>query len=284
MTHTKLSLAAQKKHQRGATLIELLVGITIGLLTVVVGLGAVVVSRSLSGTVSDASRLQQQASYAFRVIGQQLRQTAGLAIDPTTGTKANVEFSVFTSAPTSPISGKESPASSEFKLALAYQSSLEPIYASPTATAASNGYLLRNCLAENPDSSNAIVAPVLESKFKLDAKNNLVCAGSGAAQPIVSGVMDFQVTYLQQVLDAATKQPQFRYTTATNITTSADWGNVHAVEVCLEFEGDEIIDTAGSTYRDCNWKTGDAEKPRGKKMRVIYRNTFYVRNQGWQAT
>ncbi|RDD91258.1 hypothetical protein DTW89_18920 [Acidovorax sp. BoFeN1] len=124
MTHTKLSLAAQKKHQRGATLIELLVGITIGLLTVVVGLGAVVVSRSLSGTVSDASRLQQQASYAFRVIGQQLRQTAGLAIDPTTGTKANVEFSVFTSAPTSPISGKESPASSEYKLALAYQSSL----------------------------------------------------------------------------------------------------------------------------------------------------------------
>ena len=63
------------KHQKGATLIELMVGITIGLMTIAVATGALMISRSVSGTVTDASQIQQQASYAFRVIGQQLRQT-----------------------------------------------------------------------------------------------------------------------------------------------------------------------------------------------------------------
>ena len=43
--------------QRGATLLELLVGITIGLLTVAVAVGALVVSRGISGTVSEAGQL-----------------------------------------------------------------------------------------------------------------------------------------------------------------------------------------------------------------------------------
>ncbi len=66
--------------QRGATLIELLVGITIGLLTIAVATGALMVSRGISGTVTDASQLQQQASYAFRVFGQQLRQAGSMRL------------------------------------------------------------------------------------------------------------------------------------------------------------------------------------------------------------
>lgn len=38
--------------QRGATLLELMVGITIGLLTVAVALGALMVSRGVSGTMT----------------------------------------------------------------------------------------------------------------------------------------------------------------------------------------------------------------------------------------
>lgn len=62
-----------KSFQRGMTLIELMVGLAIGLLTISVALGALMVSRGVSGTVTDASQLQQQASYAFRVMGQQIR-------------------------------------------------------------------------------------------------------------------------------------------------------------------------------------------------------------------
>ena len=66
-----------RNKEHGATLIELLVGLTIGLLTISVGLGAIMMSRGVTTTVSDTTTLQQQASYAFRVIGQQLRQAGG---------------------------------------------------------------------------------------------------------------------------------------------------------------------------------------------------------------
>lgn len=277
------SLVTLTRQQRGATLIELLVGITIGLLTVVVGLGALMMTRGVSGTVSEASQMQQQASYAFRVIGQQLRQSGGLAIDPTTGAKEDVQWPPITAGTTNAITGKDAPSSSEYKFSLTYQTIPEPLYTSPTASTTTNGYLLRNCLGENPDKGPAILAPLVQSNFKLDADSNLVCAGTSVAQPIISGVKDFQVTYLQQVLNPADQQPLFRYAKAADLTTPADWSSVYAVEVCLELEGNEYIDTAGSTYRDCRWKIGDSEKSRGNKMRTIYRNTFFIRNQAWPA-
>lgn len=72
--------------QKGATLIELMVGIAIGLLVVAVAMGALMVSRGVSGTVSDASAIQQQAAYAMRVIGQQTRQAGSLRLNLNPGT------------------------------------------------------------------------------------------------------------------------------------------------------------------------------------------------------
>ena len=63
--------------QRGLSLIELMVGIAIGLLVVAVAMGALMASRGISGTVSEATSMQQQAAYAFRVIGQQHRNGEG---------------------------------------------------------------------------------------------------------------------------------------------------------------------------------------------------------------
>ena len=70
-----------RNKQSGVTLIELMVGIAIGLLTIAVAMGAIMVSRGVSGTISDATQIQQQASYAFRVIGQQLRQAASIKLN-----------------------------------------------------------------------------------------------------------------------------------------------------------------------------------------------------------
>ena len=77
-----------QRNQRGVTLIELMVGITIGLLTVAIAMGALMVSRGVSGTVSDASIIQQQAAYAMRVIGLQLRQAGSLRLNLDPGTAA----------------------------------------------------------------------------------------------------------------------------------------------------------------------------------------------------
>lgn len=59
-----------------------MVGMAIGLLVVAVAMGALMVSRGISGTVSDASGIQQQGAYILRVIGQQLRQTGLLYLNP----------------------------------------------------------------------------------------------------------------------------------------------------------------------------------------------------------
>ena len=67
--------------QRGVTLIELMVGLVVGLLVVAAAMGTMMVSRGISGTVSDASNIQQQAAYAMRTIGLQLRQAGSLRLD-----------------------------------------------------------------------------------------------------------------------------------------------------------------------------------------------------------
>ena len=50
------------RKQQGLTLVELMVGIAIGLLVIAVAMGSLMVSRGISGTVSDASAIQQQAA------------------------------------------------------------------------------------------------------------------------------------------------------------------------------------------------------------------------------
>jgi type IV pilus assembly protein PilW len=250
-----------------------MVGIAIGLLTVAAAVGALMVSRSISGTVSDSSQLQQQAAYAFRVIGQQLRQAGGLNIDPTTGPKDIVAFLSLPASTPLPIAGMDSPASNEYKFTTTYQNVQEPTYSGGSTP--TNGYLMRDCLGESHDIASD---PLITSRFTLDANGNLVCAGNGNAQPLIGGVKDFRVTYLQQTLDAATLQPQFRYASATALT-STDWPSVYAVEVCLELEGTEFIDTVGSTYTKCDGSSAS----RGNKLRMVFRNTFYIRNQAWPA-
>ena len=64
------------------TLVELLVGIAIGLMVVAVATGALIVSRGVTGSVGDSSNIQQQAAYAMRVVGGQLRQAASLYLNP----------------------------------------------------------------------------------------------------------------------------------------------------------------------------------------------------------
>ena len=81
--HTSDRQLPQTKHaatrmQRGVTLIELMVGVAIGLLVVAVAMSALMVSRGVSGTVSDESGLQQQAAYAMRLMAKQMRQAGSL--------------------------------------------------------------------------------------------------------------------------------------------------------------------------------------------------------------
>ncbi|WP_369642965.1 PilW family protein [Acidovorax sp. A79] len=292
--------------QRGVTLIELLVGIVIGLLTIAVAMGALMVSRGVSGTVSDASDIQQQASYAFRVMGQQLRQAGSLKLklsaakvegdsSPTlVGDRVAFETdfvatlgdgSIFNLAADT-LNGKDSPSATEYKLTTGYRNYQESIYTTPRVEPASQASLQRNCLGEN--GTNALV----QSRFVLK-NNELHCAGTANSQALVRNVANFQVRYLMQTA-AGTGNPQMRYVNATTVGATG-WPQVFAVEVCLVLYGNEAIDLpTGSTYTDCDGTTtvdmssaastdmsGSAiGTQRARRMHMVFRNVYQLRSQG----
>ena len=269
--------------QHGATLLELLVGITIGLLTVAVAVGALMVSRGISGTVSEASQLQQQASFAFRVIGQQLRQAGSRQLDPETAPDVHAKFyEPIKNVPVdfsgvTPVSGKDNPGTGEYALEINYQNIREFTVLEPT----DGEYQIRNCLQKKAEDSAKNPDPMIVSKFKHNATDaTLVCAGgSGAAQPIIQNVKDFTIQYLTQATDGdASAAPTYQYVNAT--TAGASWLKVYAVQVCLELEGAETIDTAGAKYKKCD----GTEVDRGNKLRMVFRNTYHIRNHAWPTS
>lgn len=284
------------QRQQGVTLIELLVGLAIGLLVVAVATGSLMVSRSISGTVSDASAIQQQAAYAMRVMGQQMRQAGSLYLNPapvvgSVGTDPLTAVAFETDATSgvglsfsqdSTIKGDDAAKS----LTTTYRRYKDAVYAAATPQS-----LVRNCLG-GPDDDGATpnTDEAIENIFQLNG-TQLECGGNGAAaQAIIQNVGQFRATYLEQTLGA--KGSLIKPVAAGSVT---NWRAVQGVEVCLVLYGSEPIDMpANTTYTDCDGTTqvdmsNAASKDmnnqaigaqRAKRMHMVFRNTFQLRSQG----
>jgi len=283
--------------QRGVTLIELLVGLTIGLLTIAVAMGALMVSRGVSGTVSDASTIQQQAAYAFRVMGQQLRQAGSLrlnlAAQKSEGAPIDISDPVaFEPMPASSdgtnpvIWGLDNPGTGQYALTVRYRDYVEELFALPNPSGSAEQSLQRNCLGGQGTDE------LIESQFVLyvdpadPSRRELRCNGNGQLQPIVRNVANFQVRYLMQTA-AGTGTPQIRYVNAATVgaPTEAAWSQVFGVEVCLVLYGDEPIDLPNpSNYVDCDGVTpvnmAALPAPRNRRMHMVFRNIYQLRSQG----
>ena len=280
-------LNSQAAHgQRGLSLLELMVGIAIGLLVVAVAMSALMVSRGVSGTVSDASTIQQQAAYAMRSIGMQLRQSGSLFLNfsPNPGGVAAID-AYLTPVAFETKAESAGPGSNAFDpttdsigstggaLNIGYRRYTEPVFTNATAIS-----LVRNCLGVPADSSADMR---VESVFQL-VGTDLRCAGNNAtAQPIVQNVANFQVRYLVQT-GAGTGVPRIQYTAAV---AAADWSRVQGVEVCLVLYGNEAIDLpAGSAYTDCDGTTSvdltTLTGARARRMHMVFRNVYQLRSQG----
>ena len=279
--------------QQGLTLVELMVGIAIGLLVIAVAMGSLMVSRGISGTVSDASAIQQQAAYAMRLFGQQLRQAGSmrLKLDPgTTVTedphRAAVAFETVASSPTlsydagtaaQVISGADAPDA----LTVGFRRYTEPVF-----TDAAGRAQVRNCLGGPDDTISTDER--MESAFSFNAATNtLNCNGNGAgAQPVLQNVANFQVRYLLQ--DVTTTPGIATVKTVDATAVGANWAQVQAVEVCLVLYGNEAIDMPAdgtSTYRDCDAAGTPIDMAaltgtRARRMHIAFRNVFQLRSQG----
>ena len=281
--------------QSGVTLIELMVGLAIGLLVVAVAMGALMVSRGISGTVSDASGIQQQGAYILRVLSQQMRQTGSLYLNPdpvggnSTDVLSPVAFEIKADAVGSGNSfvQEESLSGAGTTVTTAFRRYQDNVFLADNATSTTIGtdFLARNCVGAPGNSSTD---QRVESIFTFDStKNELQCGGNGtAAQPIAQNVAQFQVTYMVQATDAA-GNTTVQYTKGSDMPAAATdptWRRVQGVQVCLVLYGSEPVDMpAGSSYTDCagtsvNMTTLTGE--RKNRMHLLFRNTYQLRSQG----
>ena len=292
--------------QRGVTLVELMVGIAIGLLVVAVATSALMVSRGISGTVSDASGLHQQAAHAMRVIGQQVRQAGSLYLNlnptgaATTDPAAPVALEVVSPGadasgntsfnPTKDTLATQQTSDGRTILGVGYRRYPEPLFDGTTIS------LARNCIGEQGGAGTNDKR--IESIFMLDNDGNLRCGDNPNSkpslgftslpdkpgQPIIRNVANFRVRYLVQNL-ATLGAPQINYVDAANFSAS-DLPRVQGVEVCLVLYGDERVNLpAGSEYTDCDGSRVDmtaADLPanRRNRMHLMFRNVFQLRSQG----
>ncbi|WP_051954130.1 PilW family protein [Xenophilus azovorans] len=241
------------RRQAGVSLVELLVGIAIGLLVVLAAVGTLIVSRGATRTTADVSALQQQASYALRIIGLQLRQAGSLELNPTAD-KTAMTFTDFTGTV---VSGSDGAGTGPDVLAVGSQPSL-------TLEAGQ-----RDCIG---DTSTTAVS----SRFTLNDKGELTCKGTSSpiAQPVIANVADFQVAY--RVNTGTTDAPEIRTYTATDMNAvPARWARVSAIEICLDLIGEEAVPDTGATYADCQGAT----PARGTRTHLVFRNVFAVRRQ-----
>ena len=301
----------KNRHQRGVSLIELMVGIAIGLLVVAVAGGALMVSRGVSGTVSDASLIQQQAGFAFRTIGQQVRQAGSLYLNPNPKNNTSTDIDryalpvAFETKAVSPAAGRsftpntDTITGTDTTLTVAYRRYKEAVFKEKTADP-DNQSLTRDCLGGPTEANTADNDSFmrLQSAFVLNG-STLRCTGTprsdldaGSNQPIIGNVANFRIRYLQLNNDAP-GDPKIQYVNAA--TAASNWGRVTGIEVCLVLYGNERMGLpTGSNYRDCDGTTdvdmsnaastdmnGTAiGAARAGRMHMVFRNIYQLRSQG----
>ena len=281
------SPSARATRQYGVSLVELLVGIAIGLMVVLAATGTLVLNRTSSNTISDTANVTAQASNAMRQMVYTLRQTGATESTPSPDTAAlpAVQQYVDLVAPGTPLpgSGFIHPVTATATGILSGRNNLTAsgmTYDELTYVFASRGAAIsRDCLGNQVAAINGD----LPNRFFLQADNpaanvsdtnrpNLMCQGltANAAQPVARNVEDLQIQYL--VDQGATQQ----WRNATQVALLGAWNQVIAIELCLLVRGD-INHGAVLTgnYTNCN----GVVTAHDRFWRVALRQTVQLRNR-----
>lgn len=258
------------QQQRGVSLIELMVGVAIGLVVVGAALATLLLSRTTSGTVTDASQLQQQASYALFILGDRISSTGSLRFD--TVAAGSIHY-VFDSA-SAPYAGA---AGQGAKISGTTGANHDTLITSMQHQASGENI---DCLGAP---LTAVTALRNDATFYVDGKA-LLCrpnhgdlAANLTPQQIITNVEEFKVRYGVRV-GAANMQ----YFTATEIQAQLNpvvtWNKVALVEVCLHLKGAESNQPVitGATYTNCN----GGSQNRDNYLRQIITRSFYTANSG----
>lgn len=250
-----------RHRQTGLSLIELLVGITIGLMVVAAAVGTLVFARLSSSSVDDTVRMQQDASTAMRMIGFQLRQAAAVPLQngtpdagfgttefQNTGIAANIANSVF-------VNGTNAARDTV-----------------TVVTTTSPDMTVTDCLGYvHPAPA---VSTLMTNTFAVNAAGEFRCRGvSGNYEAVVNNVEDMQILYGFRTGNGALDT--LSYLRADQIVAPIIWGNVDAIQVCLRLSGQTLGNpVAAGPSIGCN---GENVANDGR-IRRVFRQVFSLRN------
>jgi type IV pilus assembly protein PilW len=266
--------------ESGFTLIELMIGLTIGMLVALVALGSFLFVLQGSTTVSEGYRLAATGNTALRRIADIVRQAGAAELVQPGGTFAPVSFGDFTRRAvggTQLVSGTEGAANAPDTLTVSFEHRGDNITRDCLGNAPGaaqqrvdnffsvSGVELR-CLGRLGDAAATIIGGVPAVGLPLVGDN------SAAATQIA--VEDFQVWYW--LADTANARNTRRYSAWATPQSAppGGWAAVQAVEICLQLRGTSTNNPAGN-FTNCQ---GNAVANNGQ-LHQVFRGVYALRNR-----
>lgn len=243
--------------QRGFTLVELMIAMTIGMILLLV-IGTVFTSsRQVFRVQEDNARIQESGRFALEILGRSIKQ-AGNAEIPFTGLKIGFAGTAITGT--------------------------NLVVPADTLTVQYDGATGdRDCEDGTVTAANYLAGNnVIQNHFNLDtATLQLKCQGTLGAAPGVPGagavgivllenVEDFQVLY---GIDTTGDQSVDRYD-----PLPTNWAQVITTRVCVLIRSNQTnIVPAGNNYLNCNGAA--VAVPADRRLRRAFTATFNLRNR-----
>lgn len=238
--------------QQGFTLVELMVGMTIGLVLLLVIGSVFVSSRQVFREQEDNARVQESGRFALEIIGRSIKQ-AGHVEMPFSGLK--IEF-IGTA-----ISGTNGGTGVADTLTIQHEGAVGDSDCEGTGV--------------------TVAGRIIQNHFNIDAANaELQCSGQISDTPIAPGappsgqvllsnVEDLQVLY---GVDVNGDQSVDQY-----IASPADWNDVVTARVCVLIRSEKTNVVSAGNYLDCSGIS--TAIPSDRRLRRAFTATFNLRNR-----
>lgn len=255
---------------QGLSLLELLVGLAVGLLVAMAAVGFLASTRVISSQSIDEAELTAQANNAMRLIGSQLRPAGAVELQALSPAAALVDQTfVFSNrfdgldldgdgqTDGGYVWGQEGAAGAPDTLVTSFESR--------------SAGMTPDCLG----AGTAATMQRVDSRFFVGS-GRLLCQGSsnaGAPQPVAESLEDFQLRFAVRTGDGNAASQQ--WLNADQV--AARWRQVRAVEVCLQMVGAlGGPRLEGAQFVGCR---GTPQAQDGRRH-IVLRNVFVIRGAG----
>lgn len=243
--------------QKGMTLVDLLVGIALGLMVILAAIGTLILSRTTSQAVTEQLELQQQGNMALRIMTNLIRQASSRELVVTGGGVVLTAMPTFTAPSVLALQPQARDANNNDAFGIAFSDPGPPNAA-------------QDCLGN----TNAPAGPVVVSSFSV-VNNRLLCLGTNAAagaQPIIADVQRFRVLYM--VTNGTGAATTTNYFAVGALPANP---NIVGLEMCLELATAPRFNPetlAAVNFINCD----GAQVANDGRLRVLVRQAVRVRS------